>query len=113
MKALRDVFGLWAVGDWPVFQQEVFGSFKDVFVGLGGFGIFDVSYFADDANESAHPVKQVEDDREGKRLCGEILKEMLNLANTGSYEIPGPPVIQNDSLKSEFLERVREIGSPY
>jgi hypothetical protein len=46
--------------------------------------------------------------REGKILCGDTLKEVLNLVDTASYEIPSPPAIQNDSLKSEFLERVRD-----
>ena len=46
----------------PVFQEQVFGSFEDVFVGFGGFSVFGVSHFVDDAVESGHHMKQVEDD---------------------------------------------------
>ena len=43
------------------FQQQIFGSLEDVFVGLGGFVVFGVSHLVDDPVELGHDMKQVEE----------------------------------------------------
>ena len=43
-----------------VFQQQVFGSFKNSLILFRGFAIFAVSDFIDDAAKIGHNMKQIE-----------------------------------------------------
>lgn len=45
-----------------VFQQEIFGSFEDLFVDFGGLSVFGISRLVDDTVELGHYMKQVEND---------------------------------------------------
>jgi hypothetical protein len=73
-----------------VFQQQIFGSFDNSFVGLGRFAVFAVSDFVDDAVEQSHHMKQVEDD-------GHMRDFLLDGQNIGF------PHIHNDGVQSLSL----------
>jgi len=45
----------------PVFQTQIFGSFEDIFVRLGGLAVFVVSHLVGDPVELGHDMKQVVD----------------------------------------------------
>ena len=45
-----------------VLQQEILGSFKDLFVGFGSLAIFGIAHLVDDSTELGNDMKQVEDD---------------------------------------------------
>jgi len=53
----------------PVSQEKVFGTFEDLFVGLGGFPVFAVSHFIDDPVELGHDMKKVENDLDMGDFC--------------------------------------------
>jgi len=53
----------------PVFQQEILGALKNLFVGLGSFPVFAVAHFIDHPVELSHHMEQIEDDLDMRDFC--------------------------------------------